>query len=77
MNHNRPFVLQDVFLNSARRERTPVQVRLMDGMEIQGMVRGFDSLTVVLDGMDGKQSMLYKHAIAAVMPTASVYRQQA
>ena len=77
MNHNRPFVLQDVFLNSARRERTPVQVRLMDGMEIQGMVRGFDSFTVVLDGREGKQSMLYKHAIAAVMPTASVYRQQA
>lgn len=77
MNHNRPFVLQDVFLNSARRERMPVQVRLMDGMEIRGMVRGFDSFTVVLDGMDGSQSMLYKHAIAAVMPTAAVYRQQA
>lgn len=66
--NNKPFVLQDVFLNSARRERMPVQIRLVDGMQYDGTVRGFDNFTIILDGKDGQQNMLYKHAVAAVVP---------
>ena len=65
---SKPFVLQDVFLNAARRERTNVKIRLMDGLELNGTVRGFDNFTVIVDSVDGVQSMLYKHAIAAVIP---------
>lgn len=68
---NKPLILQDVFLNQARRERTPVVVRLMDGLELYGTVKGFDSFTVILDDNAG-QSMLYKHAIAAVSPAQAV-----
>lgn len=67
---NKPMILQDVFLNQARREHTPVSVRMMDGMEIAGTVKGFDSFTVILDDTVGCQRMLYKHAIAAVAPRA-------
>ena len=74
----KPFVLQDVFLNSARRERMPVHVRMLDGLQLSGVVRGFDNFTLIIDGTDGKQSMLYKHAIAAVMPqSGQALRQQA
>ena len=65
---NKPLVLQDIFLNQARREHTQVAVRMMDGLEIGGTVKGFDSFTVIIDGEDGGQRMLYKHAIAAVAP---------
>jgi host factor-I protein len=75
---NKPFVLQDVFLNSARRERMPVHVRMLDGLQLSGIVRGFDNFTLIIDGSDGKQSMLYKHAVAAVMPqNGQALRQQA
>ncbi len=75
---NKPFVLQDVFLNSARRERIPVYVRMLDGLQVSGVVRGFDNFTLIIDSNDGKQSMLYKHAIAAVMPqSGQALRQQA
>ena len=46
----------------------PVFVRMLDGLQLSGIVRGFDNFTLIIDGSDGKQSMLYKHAIAAVMP---------
>lgn len=75
---NKPFILQDVFLNSARRERIPVNVRMLDGLQLSGVVRGFDNFTLILDGTDGMQSMLYKHAIAAVVPqSGQALRQQA
>ncbi len=64
----KPLLLQELFLNAARKDKTTVSIRLTDGLEISGTVRGFDSFTVILDGDDGKQSMFYKHAIAAVMP---------
>lgn len=78
MMNNKPLVLQDIFLNQARKEHTPVYVRMLDGLELDGTVRGFDSFTVILDCSDGTQQMLYKHAIAAVQQQNSMpYRQQA
>ena len=46
--------LQDSFLNGARREKTPVTVFLVNGFQLRGIVRGFDSFVVVLDS-EGKQ----------------------
>lgn len=59
--------LQDSFLNQARRERALVTVFLMNGFQMKGYVRGFDSFVVTLDS-DGKQMMIYKHAISTIIP---------
>lgn len=63
--------LQDYFLNQARRERTPVTVFLMNGFQLRGTVRGFDAFVVIVDS-DGKQQMIYKHAISTVVPARAV-----
>ena len=59
--------LQDRFLNQARKENVPVTVFLTNGFQLRGLVKGFDSFTVVLDS-DGKQQMIYKHALSTVVP---------
>ena len=59
--------LQDQFLNQARKEKMPVTVFLMNGFQIKGLVRGFDNFTVILDS-DGRQQMIYKHALSTVVP---------
>ncbi|MDN5344980.1 MAG: host factor-I protein [Clostridia bacterium] len=59
--------LQDLYLNVLRRDNTPVTIYLVNGFQLKGVVRGFDNFTVVLDA-DGKQQMIYKHAISTIMP---------
>ena len=59
--------LQDAFLNQARRDRLNVTMFLMNGFQMRGVVRGFDGFTVVLDS-EGKQQLIYKHAISTVVP---------
>lgn len=61
------FNLQDFFLNQVRKENTPVTIFLVNGFQIRGMVKGFDNFTVVMD-VEGKQQMVYKHAISTIMP---------
>ena len=63
--------LQDVFLNQARKEHIPVTIYLTNGFQFRGVVRGFDSFTVILD-CDGKQSLVYKHAISTIVPERPV-----
>ena len=50
--------LQDLFLLSARRNRTSVTVFLVNGFQMRGVITGFDSFVVILES-DGKQQMLY------------------
>ncbi|NLC76462.1 MAG: RNA chaperone Hfq [Clostridia bacterium] len=59
--------IQDAFLNQVRKESIPVTVYLVNGFQLKGLVRGFDNFTVVLD-VEGKQQMIYKHAISTMMP---------
>ena len=63
--------LQDIFLNQARKTGMQVTVFLMNGFQMRGIVRGFDSFTVVLE-TDGKQQLIYKHAISTLVPSQSV-----
>ncbi len=63
--------LQDVFLASVRRNETPVTVFLMNGFQMRGAITGFDSFTVVLTA-EGKQNLIYKHAISTVSPIRAV-----
>ena len=59
--------LQDAILNEVRRDRVPVTLFLMNGFQLRGIVTGFDSFVVVLVS-DGKQQMIYKHAISTLAP---------
>ena len=59
--------LQDVYLARARRSECPVTLFLMNGFQMRGTIGGFDSFTVILNS-DGKQNLIYKHAISTVSP---------
>ncbi|BAF59526.1 MAG: RNA chaperone Hfq [Syntrophothermus sp.] len=63
--------LQDAFLNQVRKENIPVTIFLVNGFQLKGMVRGFDNFTVILES-EGKQLMVYKHAISTVSPLKPV-----
>jgi host factor-I protein len=63
--------LQDVFLNQARTNKQQVTVFLVNGFQLRGMVTGFDSFTVVLDS-EGKQQLIYKHAISTIIPSRTI-----
>ena len=63
--------MQDVFLNQARKERIPVTIYITNGFQFKGTVRGFDSYIVILD-TDGKQNMIYKHAISTITPLKAI-----
>ena len=57
--------IQDVFLNFARREKLPVQIRLMDGSDFEGRVKNFDRFAVIVEHT-GSDHMIFKHAIASI-----------
>ena len=59
--------LQDLFLLRARRESVPVTLFLMNGFQMRGTITGFDAFVVVLDS-DGRQQIVYKHAISTIAP---------
>lgn len=59
--------LQDNFLNQLRKDKSTVTMFLMNGFQLHGVVKSFDGFTVVLDS-DGKQQLIYKHAISTVVP---------
>ncbi|MCH3963837.1 MAG: RNA chaperone Hfq [Clostridium sp.] len=63
--------LQDIFLNGARKNKTAVTIHLTNGFQIKGSVKGFDNFTVILD-VDGKQMMIYKHAISTITPFKTI-----
>lgn len=63
--------LQDAFLNKARRDRVSVTVFLINGYQLRGVIAGFDSFVVILVS-DGKQQMIYKHAISTIVPERAI-----
>ncbi len=67
--------LQEIFLTKARKQNVPVTVFLVNGFQLRGNVTGFDSFTMVLD-TDGKQQVIYKHAISTIVPLHPVSLQE-
>ena len=59
--------LQDAILNEVRKEKVPITLFLMNGFQLRGVITGFDSFVVVLVS-EGKQQMIYKHAISTLAP---------
>ena len=59
--------LQEAILKECRKEKVPVTLFLMNGFQLRGIVTGYDSFVVVLVS-EGKQQMIYKHAISTLAP---------
>ena len=63
--------LQDAILKEALREHVPLTMFLMNGFQLRGVITGFDSFVVVLVS-EGRQQMIYKHAISTLAPMKPV-----
>ncbi|HHY12656.1 MAG TPA: RNA chaperone Hfq [Firmicutes bacterium] len=63
--------LQDSYLNQIRKDNILTTVYLVNGFQLKGLVKAFDSYTVLLD-VDGKQMLIYKHAISTINPIKPV-----
>lgn len=63
--------LQDVFLNQARKDHINITIYLTNGFQFRGVVKGFDNYTVILD-CEGKQNLVYKHAISTIIPSRPI-----
>ena len=59
--------LQEAILKECRKDHGPVTLFLMNGFQLRGIITGFDSFVVVLV-TDGRQQMIYKHAISTLAP---------
>ncbi len=68
---NKQINLQDTFLNQARKDRIPVTIFLVSGYQFKGIVKGFDNYIVILE-CDGKQQLVYKHALSTIVPARPV-----
>lgn len=67
-----PINIQDQFLNQLRKDNSFVTVYLLNGFQLRGLIRGFDNFTVLLES-DGKQQLIYKHAISTFVPQKNVH----
>jgi host factor-I protein len=63
--------IQDTFLNQVRKDNIPITIYLVNGFQIRGVIKAFDNFTIVIDS-EGRQQMVYKHAISTFTPQRSV-----
>ena len=63
--------LQEVFLTQARKQKIPVTLFLVNGFQLRGLITCFDCFVVVLDS-EGRQQIIYKHAISTIVPGRAV-----
>ncbi|WP_059170203.1 RNA chaperone Hfq [Bacillus sp. FJAT-27445] len=63
--------IQDQFLNQLRKDNTNVTVFLLNGFQLRGQIKGFDNFTVLFES-EGKQQLVYKHAISTFAPARNV-----
>lgn len=71
MGGNRSVSLQDVFLNQVRKDRIAVTIHLVNGYQFRGFIKAFDNFVVIVD-IEGKQQMIYKHALSTITPARPV-----
>jgi host factor-I protein len=64
--------LQDMFLNQVRKEAIGVTIYLTNSVQLRGQVRGFDAFTVLLDAPGKPTQLVYKHAIASIVPGRAI-----
>ncbi|MHB8635814.1 MAG: RNA chaperone Hfq [Fimbriimonadaceae bacterium] len=64
--------LQDMFLNQVRKEGISVTIYLTNSVQLRGLVRGFDAFTVLLDAPGKPTQLVYKHAVASIVPAQAI-----
>ncbi|MCL2189472.1 MAG: RNA chaperone Hfq [Defluviitaleaceae bacterium] len=64
---------QDMLLSAVRKENVPVTIFLTNGFQIRGQIKAFDNYVIIVEA-DGKQQMVYKHAVSTVAPLKAVLR---
>lgn len=67
--------LQDLFLNNARKEKVLVTIFLMNGVQVKGYVKGFDSYIILLENENKQQNLIYKHAVSTIVPGKNINLQ--
>ena len=69
--------IQDYFLNQLRKDSVPTTVFLISGYQLRGLIKSFDNFTVILES-EGKQQLIYKHAISTFAPAriVTLYEQE-
>ena len=68
--------VQDLFLSRLRRSQTAVTMFLMNGYQLRGVITAFDPYVVVVNS-DGKQQVIYKHAISTITPERPISLEEA
>jgi host factor-I protein len=68
---NTTFYIQDAFLNQLRKNHMSVTIHLTNGYQLRGHIKGFDNFVVIFFS-EGKQMMIYKHAISSVTPAEPI-----
>ena len=63
--------IQDQFLNQLRKENISVTIFLLNGFQLRGLIKAFDNFTIILE-TEGKQQLVYKHAISTFSPQRNV-----
>ena len=71
----KPINLQDAVLRQAIKEKMPVTIFLTNGFQFKGVVCGFDSYVVLIE-CEGKQQIVYKHAISTICPARAMNIKQ-
>ncbi|MDO1558764.1 RNA chaperone Hfq [Brevundimonas sp. 2R-24] len=71
MSQDKKQNLQDAFLNTVRKSKTPLTIFLINGVKLQGIVTWFDNFCLLLR-RDGQSQLVYKHAISTIMPAQPV-----
>lgn len=67
----KPVNIQDVYLNQLRKNNIYVTVFLLNGFQLKGIIKSYDNFTVLVE-TDGKQQLIYKHAISTFSPAKAV-----
>ena len=67
--------LQEIFLTKARKQSIPLTIFLMNGFQMRGIITGFDQFVIMLQS-DGRQQMIYKHAVSTMTPAMPVHLTQ-
>jgi host factor-I protein len=58
--------IQDTFLNTVRKDKSPITIYLVSGVKLTGKIRSFDKYSVLLEN-NSQEQLIFKHAISTVV----------
>src|SRR5664279_1701558 len=66
--------IQDTFLNTVRKDKTPITIYLVSGVKLTGKIRSFDKYSVLLEN-NSQEQLIFKHAISTVVSNRAVMHE--